>query len=57
MRATKERPESAPSEEDAILLEPILHTGGRFYFTVAVLMSVIGLGVFAYVTQYREGRC
>ncbi|MFQ5589927.1 MAG: NrfD/PsrC family molybdoenzyme membrane anchor subunit [Phycisphaerae bacterium] len=41
--------------EDAVLLDPILHTGPRFYVTVAVLLSIIGLGVFAYITQYREG--
>jgi molybdopterin-containing oxidoreductase family membrane subunit len=37
------------------LLEPILHTGPKFYVTVAVLLSVIALGVYAYTTQYREG--
>ena len=41
--------------EDAILLDPILHTGRRFYVTVAVLLAVIALGAFAYITQYREG--
>ncbi len=41
--------------EDAILLQPILHTGPRFYVTVGVLLSVIALGVYAYITQYREG--
>lgn len=44
-----------PLAEDAILLEPILKTGPRFYATVAVLLSVIALGVYAYVTQYRRG--
>ncbi len=44
-----------PLAEDAILLEPILHTGRKFYITVAVLLSVIGLGVYAYLTQFREG--
>ena len=51
MPATKERSEPAPLSEDAILLEPILHTGGRFYFNVPVLMSVIPLGGFSYLTQ------
>lgn len=41
--------------EDAILLEPILHTGPKFYVTVAALLSVISLGVYAYITQYQEG--
>ena len=44
-----------PLTEDAILLEPILHTGPRFYIVVAALLSVIALGVVAYITQYREG--
>ncbi|MCP4247018.1 MAG: polysulfide reductase NrfD [bacterium] len=47
--------EPPPLAEDAILLEPILHTGPRFYITVAALLSVIALGVYAYLTQYREG--
>lgn len=47
---------SAPAlAEDSILLDPILHTGPKFYVTVAVLLSVIALGVCAYLTQYREG--
>ncbi|MFQ5462518.1 MAG: NrfD/PsrC family molybdoenzyme membrane anchor subunit [Phycisphaerae bacterium] len=41
--------------EDAILLEPILKTTPKFYVTVAALMSVIALGVYAYIHQYREG--
>ncbi len=41
--------------EDAILLDPILHTGPTFYVTVAMLLSVIALGVYAYSVQYREG--
>jgi Ni/Fe-hydrogenase subunit HybB-like protein len=41
--------------DDAILLEPILHTGPKFYITVGVLLSVIALGVYAYTTQYRQG--
>ncbi|MFQ5411089.1 MAG: NrfD/PsrC family molybdoenzyme membrane anchor subunit, partial [Phycisphaerae bacterium] len=41
--------------EDAILLEPILKTGRKFYITVAVLLSVIALAAYAYLTQLREG--
>ena len=44
-----------PIKEDAILLEPILHTGGRFYFTVSVLLAIIAFAVFAYSTQFRKG--
>ncbi len=41
--------------EDAILLEPILHTGPKFYVTAAALLSIIALGVYAYSVQYRDG--
>ena len=44
-----------PLTEDAILLDPILHTGPKFYITVAALLSVIALGAYAYITQFREG--
>ena len=53
--ASAKRTEPTPLAEDAILLEPILHTGPRFYVTVAVLLAVVGLGVYAYLTQYKEG--
>ena len=45
------------SEEghDEILLRPILETSKYFYLTVAVLFAFTGLGVFAYLTQFREG--
>jgi len=51
----RQKPAPPPIKEDAILLEPILHTGGRFYFTVAVLLSIIAFAVFAYSTQFRKG--
>lgn len=41
--------------EDAILLQPILYTGPKFYITVACLLAVISLGVFAYITQFKQG--
>jgi len=44
-----------PLAEDAILLDPILHTGPKFYVAVFVLLGVIALGAYAYVTQYRQG--
>lgn len=44
-----------PLKEDAILLEPILHTTWKFYVTAAGLLAIISVGVFAYITQYREG--
>ncbi len=55
MPSTRHRPTPPPLKEDAILLEPILHTGGRFYFTVGVLLSIIAFAVFAYLTQFRKG--
>lgn len=41
--------------EDAILLEPILRTGPKFYITVVALLAVMGLGTYAYLVQYRQG--
>lgn len=55
MAASSKQPISTTLTEDAILLEPILRTGPKFYVTVAVLLSVIALGGYAYLTQYREG--
>ncbi len=53
---SKRQPRTLPVlKEDAILLEPILHTGPKFYVAVAVLLSIIALGVYAYLIQYREG--
>ncbi len=53
LSATKSSPPS--TIEDAILLQPILRTGPKFYVTVAVLLAVIALGAYAYLTQYRQG--
>jgi len=41
--------------EDALLIRPITHTGPRFYVTVAVLLSITALGVYAYLQQFRTG--
>ncbi|MGB6866222.1 MAG: NrfD/PsrC family molybdoenzyme membrane anchor subunit, partial [Candidatus Aminicenantaceae bacterium] len=40
-------------EED--ILRPITQTGRDFYVTVAILLAVISVGVFAWVIQLREG--
>jgi Ni/Fe-hydrogenase subunit HybB-like protein len=42
-------------DEDAILFEPILHTGGRFYITVAVLLTIVAWAAFTWITQMRQG--
>ncbi len=55
MPAARKKQAPPPIKEDAILLEPILHTGGRFYFTVGVLLAIIAFAVFAYSTQFRKG--
>jgi Ni/Fe-hydrogenase subunit HybB-like protein len=39
----------------AVLFAPLMRTGPGFYATVAALLSVIALGVYAYTVQYREG--
>lgn len=40
-------------EED--ILRPITQTGRDFYITVAILLTIMGIGVFAWFTQLREG--
>ena len=40
---------------DAVLFEPILHTGGRFYVTVVALVAVIGWAAFTYIYQVKHG--
>ncbi len=40
-------------EED--LLRPITQTGRDFYITVAILLAVISVGVFAWIIQLRNG--
>lgn len=55
MASVPGQPSSSPLAEDRALVEPILHTGPRFYITVMVLLAVMALGVFAYITQYRRG--
>ncbi|MEE9500454.1 MAG: NrfD/PsrC family molybdoenzyme membrane anchor subunit, partial [Candidatus Aminicenantaceae bacterium] len=37
------------------LLRPITQTGRNFYLTVAILLVIMGIGVFAWITQLREG--
>lgn len=41
--------------DDAALLRPITHTGPRFYVAAAILLSITGLGVYAYLQQYSRG--
>jgi len=37
------------------LLKPIVFTGKKFYLTVGILLAVIIIGVFAWITQIRNG--
>jgi molybdopterin-containing oxidoreductase family membrane subunit len=46
---------SRHDEEDAVLFQPILHTGRPFYITVAILLAVMLWAFIAYVTQLRWG--
>ncbi len=41
--------------EHQTLFRPLLRTGPAFYAIVASLLGVVGLGVYAYLTQYHEG--
>ena len=41
--------------EDAILFDHISKTGRGFYLTISILTALVIWGIFAYVTQYRNG--
>ena len=41
--------------EDAVLFEHIWKTGKGFYITVSILGALVLLGLYAYITQYRNG--
>ncbi|MFQ6082695.1 MAG: NrfD/PsrC family molybdoenzyme membrane anchor subunit [Candidatus Aminicenantia bacterium] len=45
----------AYDQDEAILLEPIVKTGKGFYITVALLLGVCAVAVFAWVYQLRYG--
>lgn len=42
-------------DEDAILFQPILETGGRFYIMVGGLLAVIAMALCTYIYQLRQG--
>jgi molybdopterin-containing oxidoreductase family membrane subunit len=42
-------------QEDAILLDPIMRTGRRFYIAGGVLLAFTLWGIYAYLTQYSTG--
>ena len=42
-------------QEDAILLDPIMRTGRRFYIAGAILLAFTLWGIYAYLTQYGTG--
>lgn len=41
--------------EDTILFEHVLRTGKGFYITISILSALVLLGLYAYLTQYRNG--
>ncbi|MBI4559493.1 MAG: polysulfide reductase NrfD [Candidatus Hydrogenedentes bacterium] len=49
------RPRPYRDDMDAVLMEPIVTTSGRFYVVVAILLSFILWGMFAYSYQFRHG--
>lgn len=53
MEAVRHVGSGTPLEEHA--LRPLIGAGKGFYLLVTVLLLIIGLGVFAYVTQLRDG--
>jgi molybdopterin-containing oxidoreductase family membrane subunit len=42
-------------DKDSALFEPIRRTGRGFYIAVSILTALVILGIYAYVTQYRNG--
>jgi len=50
-----EKEETTAALKDAILYEPILQTGKRFYFVFAGLSLVVLFAVFAYFQQFKYG--
>ncbi|MFQ6069438.1 MAG: NrfD/PsrC family molybdoenzyme membrane anchor subunit [Candidatus Aminicenantales bacterium] len=47
--------EEKSSNLEADLLRPIVYTGRKFYLTLGVLLGIIALGVFAWITQLSRG--
>jgi Ni/Fe-hydrogenase subunit HybB-like protein len=45
----------APRETDEKLLLPVLSCGRGFYLGAALLLSLVALGFYAWLTQYRHG--
>lgn len=45
----------AEHDGDAILFEPVMQTGPRFYLLMAILLTIIAWALFTWVTQMREG--
>ncbi|OGP89601.1 MAG: hypothetical protein A2157_16985 [Deltaproteobacteria bacterium RBG_16_47_11] len=41
--------------EDRVLFEHIWKTGKGFYITISILIALVLLGLYAYITQYRTG--
>jgi len=41
--------------QDAVLLEPLVRTGKTFYLTAVILLSIVALGIHAYLRQLRYG--
>jgi Ni/Fe-hydrogenase subunit HybB-like protein len=42
-------------EEDAILFQPIMKTGRKFYIAASLFLALTLWGIYAYLTQYRTG--
>ena len=43
------------TDQDAILFQPVLETGPRFYLVVVVLLAIVAWAVFTYVLQVKRG--
>jgi len=43
------------STSDLIFFKPLMSSGKLFYLFVAILVSIFGLGVYAFLTQFQDG--
>lgn len=49
------KPNESSQEADAILIAPIVSASRNFYITVAILLTIVLWGAYAYYTQFRLG--
>ena len=50
-----DKEQEIPSIIEEEILKPITQTGYKFYLAIAILLSIVFLGIFAWITQLRNG--